>query len=193
MFEEEKVKPLKGFELYNDDGTLELKIFQFKRQLAIIMAPIYNQKVTNEGLEGYKLKHLIIEAFDLIDSDAVCGNIQDLEELVTSYIKDTEGFYIFEEEKVKPLKGFELYSDDGTLDIKMFQFKRQLAIIMAPIYNQKVTNEGLDGYKLKHLMIEAFELIENDAVCGNIEDLEELVTSLNNFKHNDELWEDDTF
>jgi hypothetical protein len=100
---------------------------------------------------------------------------------------------MFEEEKVKPLKGFELYDSDGTLDLKMFQFKRQLAIIMAPIYHQKVTNEGLEGYKLKHLIIEAFDLIDNDAVCGNIEDLDELVNSLNNFKHSDELWEDDKF
>jgi hypothetical protein len=43
------------------------------------------------------------------------------------------------------------------------------------------------------LIIEAFDLIDNDAVCGNIEDLDELVNSLNNFKHSDELWEDDKF
>lgn len=96
-----------------------------------------------------------------------------------------------EENESKALEGLELYNKDGSMPLDVFQLQRELALLLAPIYHQKVNQEGLERYKLKHLVIEAFDLIDNSAICGDHEDLNEILDSIKKFKHSDEFFEED--
>lgn len=96
-----------------------------------------------------------------------------------------------EEKNTKTLKGKELYNEDGSMPLDIFKLQRDIALKIAPIFHQKVNEDGLEVYKLKHIVNEAFDLLNNSAICGELENLDELIFSIKNFKHSDEFFDDD--
>lgn len=96
-----------------------------------------------------------------------------------------------EESEIKPLTGVEIYNEDKSLTCEMFKLQREIATSIAPIYQNIVNDGGMESYKLKHLVLEAFDLLDNDIICGDSDSLDGLLNSISKFKHADEFFDDE--
>ena len=85
----------------------------------------------------------------------------------------------------------ELYNKDKNLNIEFFKIYKELSLLLSKTYFEKVMSEGLDSYKLKHLLDESFSLLDFMSTFSDENvSYEEFLQKIENHKHSEEVSDD---